>query len=517
MSKESRVKKSLLNMKVNLIAYFVAIVVSFFTRKIFLDQLGDEFIGLTTTVNSLLAFLNLAELGVGASIAYFLYKPLYDDDREKINEVISIMGYLYRLIGLFILGAGIIMSIFLPFFFKDTQQPWFIVYYCFYGQLACSLIGYFINYKANTIFNADQRQYLVNGYFQLSQFACTIIQMLFALYTNSCAIYITVSIVFAVVNSVILNWKFNKVYPWVEASYALGKKAIKCHSEIIQYVKRVFVHQIGGFINNSVMPLIVYGYASLTMVTFYGNYTLINSKISQLVNAVFSGTNAGIGNLIAEGNAKRIYDCYRELFSIKFFAVLYLSVCLVYLNSDFVAVWLGEKYVLEPLIVALICADFCLNLLRDTTDQYLNGFGLKADVWVPVCRIVSLLFVVVAGKFWGLVGILAVPVVVQLLLMHVWKPYYLYRDGFRMPFIDYAKLLVFNTLPFLCAYLITQWVITMLGVPDGLTLTWKAFLIKSFAFCSLFGVSSLGLAYLSSEGIRSFVGRIREGVLHKNK
>ena len=517
MSNESRVKKSLLNMKVNLVAYFVTIVVSFFTRKIFLDQLGDEFIGLTTTVNSLLAFLNLAELGVGASIAYFLYRPLYDDDKGKINEIISIMGYMYRMIGLFILCAGIILSLFLPFFFKGTQQSWFIVYYCFYGQLVCSLIGYFFNYKANTIFNADQRQYLVNGYFQLSQILCTLIQMVLALYTNSCALYITISIIFAIVNSVILNWKFDKVYPWVEANYALGKRAIKWHSEIIQYVKRVFVHQIGGFINNSVMPLIVYAYASLSMVTFYGNYTLINSKISQLVNAAFSGTNAGIGNLIAEGDSTRIYSCYKELFSIKFFAVLYLSICLVYLNSDFVAVWLGEKYVLEPLIVALICADFCLNLLRDTTEQYLNGYGLKADVWVPICRIVSLLFVVGAGKVWGLVGILAVPVAVQLLLMHVWKPYYLYRDGFKESFVKYVKLLCVNALPFLLAFFATKWVISFWGVSDGLTTTWSAFLVKSLSFCAVLLFLSALFSYAMSEGIRSFVQRVKESIHHKKQ
>ncbi len=516
MSKESRVKKSLQNMKVNLVAYFVTIVVSFFTRKIFLDQLGDEFIGLTTAINSLLAFLNLAELGVGASIAYFLYKPLYDDDKGKINEIISIMGYLYRFIGLFILCAGIVLSFFLPLIFEGTQLSWFIVYYCFYGQLVCSLIGYFFNYKANTIFNADQRQYLVNGYFQLTQIVCTIIQMLFALYTNSCAIYITVSIVFAVVNSIILNWKFNKVYPWVEASYALGRKAIKYHSEIIQYVKRVFVHQIGGFINNSVMPLIVYAYASLTMVTFYGNYVLINSKISQLVNAAFSGTNAGIGNLIAEGNTKRIYDCYKELFSIKFFAVMYLSICLVRLNSDFVAVWLGEKYVLEFLIVALICADFCLNLLRDTTEQYLNGFGLKADVWVPLCRIASLALVIVAGKVWGLAGLLAVPVVVQLLLMHIWKPFYLYRDGFKRRFSDYMKLISVNLLPFVCAYFVAEGMLILMDISEGLTLTWRDFLVKSLVFSLVLGVFSVGLAYFMSEGIRSFVKRMREGFLHKN-
>lgn len=100
-------------MRINMITYLVAIVISFFTRKIFLDQLGAEFMGLTTTVNGLLGFLNLAELGVAASIAYFLYKPLYEDDQDRINETISIMGYLYRLIGSFILAAGVVFSLFL--------------------------------------------------------------------------------------------------------------------------------------------------------------------------------------------------------------------------------------------------------------------------------------------------------------------------------------------------------------------------------------------------------------------
>lgn len=54
-----------------MVSYFLAIFIAFFSRKIFLDKLGAEFIGLTTTANSLLGFLNLAELGVGTSIAYF--------------------------------------------------------------------------------------------------------------------------------------------------------------------------------------------------------------------------------------------------------------------------------------------------------------------------------------------------------------------------------------------------------------------------------------------------------------
>lgn len=118
MSKESRIKKSLLNARINLICYLVSLVIAFFSRKIFIDQLGVEFIGLTGTLSSLLSFLNLAELGVGSAIGYVLYKPIYEDDKIKINEIISIFGYLYRCIGLYILGAGVILSFFLPWIFQ---------------------------------------------------------------------------------------------------------------------------------------------------------------------------------------------------------------------------------------------------------------------------------------------------------------------------------------------------------------------------------------------------------------
>lgn len=107
MAEESRVKKSLLNARVNLIFYFLTLILSFFSRKIFLDCLGADFVGLTTTLQNLLGFLNLAELGIGSAIGYVLYKPLFEHDQQKINEIISVFGYLYRWIGLIILGADI--------------------------------------------------------------------------------------------------------------------------------------------------------------------------------------------------------------------------------------------------------------------------------------------------------------------------------------------------------------------------------------------------------------------------
>ena len=92
-----------------------------------------------------MGFLNLTELGVGVAIGYVLYKPIFDDNKTKIEEVISVFGYLYRIIGFFILGSGVILSCFLPLIFQNTEISLYIVYFGFYSYLFASLFGYFFN------------------------------------------------------------------------------------------------------------------------------------------------------------------------------------------------------------------------------------------------------------------------------------------------------------------------------------------------------------------------------------
>ena len=95
-----RVHRSVMNIKVGMLFYVLSLFLAFFSRKIFLDCLGAEFIGLTGMLMNIMSFLSVAELGIGTSIVYFLYKPLQEDNHEKINEVMSMLAYLYRCIGL---------------------------------------------------------------------------------------------------------------------------------------------------------------------------------------------------------------------------------------------------------------------------------------------------------------------------------------------------------------------------------------------------------------------------------
>ena len=143
-----RVHKSILNAEVNLLFYFLTLVFAFFSRKIFLDCLGAEFIGLTGTLGSILGYLNLTEFGLAGCISYFLFKPIQTNDREKIKEIMSLFGYLYCVIGGIILIGGIVVSLFFPFIFQNAEVGLGIVYFAFYSILGSAMIGYFINYRA---------------------------------------------------------------------------------------------------------------------------------------------------------------------------------------------------------------------------------------------------------------------------------------------------------------------------------------------------------------------------------
>ena len=126
-----RVHRSVMNIKVGMLFYVLSLFLAFFSRKIFLDCLGAEFIGLTGMLMNIMSFLSVAELGIGTSIVYFLYKPLQEDNHEKINDLMSMLAFLYRCIGGVIGLGGLIVSVFFPWWFSNLTTGLSLVYFVF--------------------------------------------------------------------------------------------------------------------------------------------------------------------------------------------------------------------------------------------------------------------------------------------------------------------------------------------------------------------------------------------------
>lgn len=506
MEQESRLKKSLLNARVNLIFYFLSLIVAFFSRKIFLDSLGADFIGLIGTLTNLLSFLNLAELGIGSAIGYVLYKPLFERNESKINEIISVFGYIYRWIGFIILGAGCVLACLLPLIFPNNVFDLGIIYFAYFSYLSSSLIGYFINYK-QTLLGADQKNYVVTAYFQSAILARTLLQVGVAYYTRNYYLWIGLELLLGITYSIILNWKINQTYPWLKSEVKLGKLLFKKYPEVMKYTRQIFIHKIGSFVQFQATPLLIYAFVSLKIVAFYGNYTIIIDKITQLVNNLLSSTGAGIGNLIAEGNQKRIQKVFWELLGIRFFIAGTISFALLQLTEPFISLWLGKEYVLSPIILALVIFNAFTGYTRGATDQFLYGFGLFHDTWAPIIEIcISLTVALIGGSLWGLPGVLSGSIISQLIIVGIWNPYFLYSQGFKVSvlqyWIGYFKYLIIILIPATACYLIFP---HEHFTPDNSFGDWTKYAV---IIVTSYSITTFLLLYLLTDGIRTFTHRM---------
>lgn len=518
---ESRVQKTLLNAKVNLIFYFLNLAVTFFSRKVFLDSLGADFFGLTSTIGGFIGFLSLVELGIGNAICVTLYKPMFEKNIIKLNEIVSVLGYLYHIVGYVILGCGLILAAIFPFMFEGKGVSLLLVYVVFFTFLFSILLTYFINFR-QSILNADQRSYIVNGCFQGSSFICYLLQMIVVYcvsnYTdyNYIAPYLWVGI-YLLTNigaSFYLNYKIKKMYPWLEAEIKLGREKWRDYPEIINKTKQLFLHKISQFAQLQIRPLIMFNFVSLGLIGKYDNYNLTAGKISSLVSYVLSGNGAGIGNLIAEGNTERIHKVYWEFFALKFFVAGVLSFGLWYLTEPFLSCWLGENFLLSKLLLLLIIVNEFIMQIRYTTDAYINGYGMFQDVWAPVTEtIISIIVAVIGGYIWGLEGVLLGTIVSMSLIVGIWKPYFLFREGFKTSVGVYWKNFIIYTLCFLSAFLIASFLVNLVRLdPSESFFKWT---IYAVIIVSIFSVVYFSILYCFTSGSRDIFLRFK--TMFKNK
>jgi O-antigen/teichoic acid export membrane protein len=429
----------MLNAEVNLVFYFLSLFFAFFSRKIFLDCLGAEFIGLTGTLNSILGYLNLSELGISACVGYFLFKPLQSNNRQEIQEILSLLGYMYNWIGAIIFGGAVIVSLFFPLIFAKAELGFGIIYFAFYSFLGSSLIGYFINYR-QILLSADQKNYLVAIYYQSANLAKIALQILLAYHYRNLYLWVAVEFLFGIIGCIILNWKINKEYPWLKVNKKEGKALLRKYPEIITKTKQVFIHKIKDFVLVRSDELFIFLFVSLKMVAYYGNYMIIISKIISLFSAVTGSVGASIGNLVAEGNKERMMSIFWEYTTIQHTIATILCFSLYNFLEPFVAHWLGTEYIMDHQILVLLVIFIYITNSRGSIDAFNYAHGLYADVWSAWAElIINVTITIVCGFQWGISGILLGKIVSLFAIVVLWKPYYLFTSGFKEPALIYWK------------------------------------------------------------------------------
>ena len=90
-----RTKYAIKNISISIFSQIVITLLGFASRKVFVDSLGAEYLGVNGLLSNVLSMMVLIESGIGISIVYNLYKPLADNNKEKIIALVQLYKSIY--------------------------------------------------------------------------------------------------------------------------------------------------------------------------------------------------------------------------------------------------------------------------------------------------------------------------------------------------------------------------------------------------------------------------------------
>lgn len=504
MSEISRTAHIVKNARTSLFFSVATLFLGFFSRKIFIDCLGIEVLGLNSTAVNLLGFLNLAELGINGAVSFTLYTPLFKKDYDTVSDIVAVQGWLYRRIAYVVLTGGAVLMCFFPLFFAKIELPLWYAYGSFGILLVSAMLGYIVNYQ-QIVLSASQQEYKITTNVQGFRVLKQIIQIVGIGFLGFGYVYwLVVELVGSVISCIFLNRTIRKNFPWLRPDLSQGKELSQKYPEIILKTKQLFFHKFAGFALNQANPLIIYAFLSLTVVAIYGNYMLLIVSVSTLINSMFSGVTAGIGNLVAEGNRSKILSFFREYTIGRYWLASVVCFCLFNLSNPFISIWIGEQYLLDSASFILLVAYAFIALTR-TNEIFTAAYGLFHDIYAPVAEaVLNLGLSILLGYYWGLPGILSGVLISLILVVHCWRPYFLFTRGFHVSVWKYVVLVCKIITIIAASWIICQYITGSENSCDTLT----EWLLLSMKMLFIYGVISFSLFWMVSKDFRATIRRV---------
>lgn len=389
---------------VGLIGQVVSILLSFISRKVFIQYLGVEMLGLNSTFASILSTLSLAELGFQQVIVFHLYGVLAKDDKEQINNLVNIYQQVYRFIGCFFIIASLCCVPFLQFFLSDIETTNTVRVY-FIIQALSGACTYFLAYKRNILY-ADQKSYVSGLIDTVVNTVGTLISIATAIYTRSYLLFLLISLAKTYISNLFVHLVCTKRYPYLHKS-KIDWQLLK---QIASSLKDVILERLAGYIYGSTDNLIISMFISTVQVGFLNNYTMIINHIKNLMKSLSTPLIPALGNKVAlEQSSKQQMETFRLLEQV-YFWLTGLAVVPVYVLADsFIHMYLGEQYVLPHLILFLMCVDLYVHINQDSCLSFLTANGLfrkRRNISIGGA-IVNIVVSLLLMKPFGMAGILA--------------------------------------------------------------------------------------------------------------
>ena len=429
MTKINRTQNATKNILFGVIKQIYQLLIPFVIRTAMIYKMGTQYVGLGSLFTSILSVLNLTELGIGSAMIYSMYKPIVEDDTEKICKLMNLYKLYYRVIGTVIMVVGVALTPLIPKLVTGSVPSDIDLLILYYINLGTTVLSYFMfSYKKSLLFAHHRVD--VESKISLMVFTIQYILQLIAIYMESYYLYALIVLVTTVVNNIVSAIIVDRMYPQYKAK---GELDIDEKKEINSRISDLFTAQVGGVVVDSADAIVISAFLGLTILGIYNNYFYIMTAIFGFIGIIFNACKAGIGNsIIVESADKNYNDLKKFLFMISWITGV-CTCCLLCLFQPFMKIWVGDKLMLEMPLVICMCIYFFLHEINRLINTYKDAAGMwHEDKWRPlVVALINLGLNLIMVQHIGLFGILLSTVLSMLFVGMPWLLYNLFTVIFH--------------------------------------------------------------------------------------
>lgn len=438
-----RVKAAARNIIFGYIGNLTTQLLGFVLRTVFIAHLGQTLNGINALYTGILSVLSMAELGVGTALNFSLYKPVAEENIEKVKSYMLLYKKAYRVIGIVIAVIGLAISPFLPYLVKQPEgvgvRDLTLYYFIF---LFNTVSSYFVAYKYSLV-NAEQKNYIQTNIITITKMITVSLQIVVILTTGSFYIYLLTAAAVELLQKVFVSEYLNRRYPYLREKNIVPLTKEET-GEVVTKTKALVLHKVGDVARLQTDAMIISAFINVTLSGIVDNYNMVISSVSNFVNIIFNSVLSSFGNLIATENKQKQYEIFKVY---RFFACWiygFSATGFLLLLSPLISLWLGVENVLPAAAVMCILVDYYFKGERIVLSNFKTAAGVfEQDKYLALLQgVVNLVISIVLVQKIGLTGVY-IGTIISGLIANVTKPIIIYRVCFERKskeyFTDFAK------------------------------------------------------------------------------
>ena len=472
----TRKEKLYLNIISSLIQQIIVIICGFILPRAILDYYGSTVNGLVSSITQFLGFISFLQMGIGAVVQSAWYKPLAENDNQKISEIYISAENFFRKIAKYFLFYVLILCVLYPIKVKSDFSYTFVIILII--VLSISLfIQYYFGITNQLLLYADQKAYV----YLLTQSILILLNtgislLLIKLEVSIHIVKFGASLIFAI-NPIILEL-------YIRKTLKINKK-LKLIYEPINQKLNGFVQHMSSVIMENTDVAILTIFSTLKNVSIYYIYYLVVYGVRQVITSLTIGIQAMLGNMLISETKEYINFKFSNIELYFHIMVTFCFSAVLTLLTPFVLVYTkgitdaNYNVPIFSMCLTMAFATYCYRLPYYTLVKAAGHFKEtqnSAIIEVLINIIVSICCVI---KF-GLIGV-AIGTLIANIYRTIYFILYLKNNIINRPAKIFIKLITLDIVIFLLSYIISM----KLEMRSNTFSSWMVYAVQVSLICGV--------------------------------